>query len=54
MAEAVGGSYSGYACVSRLSGYPTVLGWPGHELQWRGGGEEIGSRENDIQQLYEA
>lgn len=54
VAEAVGGSYSGYACVSRLSGYPTVLGWPGHELQWRGGGEEIGSRESDIQQLYEA
>lgn len=53
VAEAIGGSYSGYARVSRLSGYPTVLGWPGHELQWRGGGEEIGSREGDIRQLYE-
>ena len=53
VAEAVGGSYSGYGRVSRLSGFPTVLGWPGHELQWRGGGEEIGSRETDIRLLYE-
>jgi uncharacterized membrane protein len=29
-----------------------VLGWPGHELQWRGGVEEIGSRESDIRELY--
>jgi uncharacterized membrane protein len=54
VAEAIGGSYSNFGRVSRLSGYPTVLGWPGHELQWRGGGEEIGSRESDIKQLYEA
>jgi uncharacterized membrane protein len=36
-AEAVGGSYSGYARVSTHSGLPAVLGWPGHESQWRGG-----------------
>ena len=53
MAEAIGGSYSSYGRVSKLSGYPTVLGWPGHELQWRGGGTEMGSRENDIKTLYE-
>lgn len=51
--EAVGGSYTGFGRVSRLSGYPTVLGWPGHELQWRGGSSEMGSRESDIAQLYE-
>lgn len=51
--EAVGGSYSGYARVSRLSGFPTVLGWPGHEFQWRGSGVEVGSRESDVEQLYE-
>ncbi|MFN2303590.1 MAG: hypothetical protein ACK2TV_07640, partial [Anaerolineales bacterium] len=39
--------------VSTLSGYPTVLGWPGHEGQWRGGYQEVGSRESDIRQLYE-
>ena len=54
VAEAIGGSYSNYGRVSRLSGYPTVLGWPGHELQWRGSSEEVGSRESDIEQLYEA
>jgi uncharacterized membrane protein len=52
VAEAVGGSYSNYARVSTLSGKPTVLGWPGHESQWRGGAREIGSRQTDIQRLY--
>ena len=51
--EAVGGSYSGYARVSTYSGLPTVLGWPGHESQWRGGATEMGSREADIKRLYQ-
>lgn len=51
--EAVGGSYTEYARISTRSGQPTVLGWPGHESQWRGGGEEMGSRFGDIQLLYE-
>lgn len=50
--EAVGGQYSGYARVSKFSGLPTVLGWPGHESQWRGGYEEMGSRGSDIETLY--
>jgi uncharacterized membrane protein len=29
-----------------------VLGWPGHESQWRGGYEEMGSRGSDIERLY--
>lgn len=53
VAEAVGGQYSGYARVSTLSGQPSVLGWPGHEGQWRGGYEEVGTREGDIALLYE-
>jgi YYY domain-containing protein len=52
VAEAVGGSYSAYARVATLSGLPTVLGWPGHESQWRGGYEEQGSRQGDIETLY--
>jgi len=52
VAEAIGGSYSGYARVSTLTGLPTVLGWPGHESQWRGGGEPQGSRQSDIETLY--
>ena len=51
--EAVGGSYSDFARVSTRTGLPTVLGWPGHESQWRGGGAEMGSRMADIQSLYE-
>jgi len=50
--EAIGGSYSGYARVSTLTGQPTLLGWPGHESQWRGGYEEQGSRQNDVKMLY--
>ena len=50
--EAVGGSYTGYARISTNTGLQTVLGWPGHESQWRGGGEEIGSRQADIETLY--
>ena len=50
--EAVGGSYSEFERVSEQTGLPTVLGWPGHESQWRGGAAEMGSREADIQALY--
>jgi YYY domain-containing protein len=54
VAEAVGGSYTGFARVSTHSGLPTMLGWPGHESQWRGGMREIGSREPDVERLYRA
>jgi len=50
--EAVGGSYSSYARVATLSGMPTLLGWPGHESQWRGGSDEMGSRQTDIERIY--
>ncbi len=54
IAEAVGGSYNpDFARISTHTGLPTVLGWPGHEWQWRGGGTEVGSRESDIKTLYE-
>lgn len=53
VAEAVGGQYTGYARVATHSGQPTVLGWPGHQGQWRGGYLEVGNREADIRTLYE-
>ncbi|MCB8981080.1 MAG: hypothetical protein H6657_27050 [Ardenticatenaceae bacterium] len=36
--EAVGGQYSpqGHGRVSASTGLPTLLGWAGHEYQWRG------------------
>jgi len=53
LAEAVGGSYTSYARISTNTGLPTILGWPGHESQWRGGAREMGSREADIRLLYQ-
>jgi hypothetical protein len=50
--EAVGGSYSEYARAATFSGQPNVLGWPGHQSQWRGGSAEMGSRESDIERIY--
>jgi uncharacterized membrane protein len=50
--EAVGGSYSNYARISEYTGLPTVLGWPGHESQWRGTSDPQGSREADVAALY--
>lgn len=53
VAEAVGDSYQDqFAVVATYSGQPTVLGWQGHEIQWRGGTTEMGSRAADIQKLY--
>jgi len=51
VAEAVGGSYSAYGRISIYTGMPTVLGWPGHEGQWRDGSLQ-GSRQQDIETLY--
>lgn len=50
--EAVGPQYSEFARVATNSGQPNVLGWAGHESQWRGGRREIGTREEDIEAIY--
>lgn len=57
IAEAVpegGGSYSEYARFATLSGKPAVLGWVGHENQWRGEGRStmLGPRQGDLMVLY--
>jgi hypothetical protein len=52
IAEAIGDGYSGYARISMLTGLQTVLGWPGHESQWRGTSEPQGTRREDITKLY--
>lgn len=52
--EAVGGQYSNYARVSANTGLPTVLGWPGHEIQWRGSeNPEPGRRQPIVEQIYQ-
>lgn len=53
-AEAVGDSYSAFGRIALVSGNPTILGWPGHERQWRGPIPAIGTREADVQRLYQS
>jgi YYY domain-containing protein len=53
LVEAVGGQYSEFARIATYSGQPGLLGWPGHEAQWRGGYAEMGTREQDIERLYQ-
>ena len=50
--KSVGGSYSAHARMSTHSGQPTVLGWVGHEHQWRGGFEEMGHAEKSISLVF--
>lgn len=51
--EASGGSYSDFNFISADSGRPTLLGWGGHELQWRGNYDEAGRREPLIETVYQ-
>ena len=51
--EAVGGDYSDFGRVSASTGVPTVLGWPGHELTWRGSGDSFEGRERDVATIYQ-
>jgi YYY domain-containing protein len=54
----VGGSYNGegFGGVAAATGFPTVIGWIGHENQWRGGDPEVLNqlepRRADVQTLY--
>ena len=48
-----GGSYRlDYARVSGRTGVPTVLGWAGHEEQWRGNRIGFRERADDVRALY--
>ncbi|MEM7115576.1 MAG: DUF2298 domain-containing protein [Chloroflexota bacterium] len=46
--EAIGGQYSAFARVSANTGLPTVLGWAGHEYQWRGSSTTEPSRRDPL------
>ena len=47
-----GTSYAYEGRVSALTGLPTLLGWAGHEGQWRGNYDVQGAREPDIATIY--
>jgi YYY domain-containing protein len=51
--EAPGQSYHpDESRVATFTGLPTVLGWAGHEVQWRGADPQISQREQDINTIY--
>jgi uncharacterized membrane protein len=50
--EASGGSYTYAGRVSAQTGLPTLLGWEGHQLQWRGNTVEQDLRRPDIELIY--
>jgi YYY domain-containing protein len=55
IAEAKGNDYSTSPIAARMSTYSGaagVLGWVGHELQWRGPIPELGRRESELRAVY--
>jgi uncharacterized membrane protein len=53
--EAPGSGYAAYQYTGRfsaLTGVPTLLGWGGHQSQWRGDYEEPARREPDIETIF--
>ena len=54
-----GSEYTHYGRVSAFTGLPTLLGWDGHEVQWRvnwfqqpGHGDMIGQRLDAVTRIY--
>ncbi len=52
MVEAVGDDYSDFGRISSSTGLPTVLGWKGHELQWRSSISSFQGREEDVRTIF--
>ncbi|OQA13786.1 MAG: hypothetical protein BWY63_03363 [Chloroflexi bacterium ADurb.Bin360] len=53
--EAPGDRYRAYVYegrVSALTGLPTLLGWGGHQSQWRGNYDEPAAREAALETLF--
>ena len=46
------GAYQYFGRISAFTGLPTLLGWGGHEHQWRGNYDEPSRREPLIESLY--
>jgi YYY domain-containing protein len=51
--EATGGQYSQAGRLATWSGVPTVIGWPGHEVQWGREGQSISAREAEVNRAYD-
>jgi YYY domain-containing protein len=58
IAETVGDQQTGWEWgstgdIASWTGLSTVLAWPGHEVQWRGGDELTAGRLEDVDALYQ-
>lgn len=51
--EAVGKDYTAFGRISGSTGIPTVLGWPGHQVQWRGSNKSFEDRSKDVARIYQ-
>ena len=51
--EAVGDGYSNYGRISGATGRATVLGWEGHQRQWRGDDSAFAGRSHDVETIYQ-
>ena len=54
LVEAVGDSYTYGARISSNTGFTSVIGWPTHELLWRGEAADVWKRRDDVAALYNA
>ena len=52
--EAIGSDYTEYGRVASFTGIPTLLNWPGHELQWRGSSDLWDGIADDVSQIYQS
>jgi uncharacterized membrane protein len=52
IAEAVGNDYTLASRISAATGIPTIVGWVGHENQWRGSTAPYAGRFEDVEKLY--
>ena len=52
--EAIGDDYSSHGRVSASTGIPTILGWIGHEEQWRGSRKPFEGRPEAVESLYQS
>ncbi|HEV3311686.1 MAG TPA: DUF2298 domain-containing protein [Chloroflexota bacterium] len=50
--EATGGDFSLFGRVSTYTGLPSLLGWQGHETQWRGSDPLLAARHALIDRIY--
>ena len=52
--EAVGDGYTDYGRIATATGRSTVIGWEGHERQWRGDDLAFAGRRQDVAAIYQS